>query len=106
MVYVLENGLIYNQTNYYPDLFGGAHTLVGFEHNHVLRQCVTDLLGDPITGSTTIAQTYSRNFNIAIPANVANAANIEFVAFIVDANNNAINVRKANPGEIQEFEEL
>lgn len=106
VVYVLENGLIYDQTNYYPNLYGGAHTIEDFEHNHVLRQCVTPLLGEPITGDTTIANVYNKTFNIPVPANVTNAANLEFVVFVTDVNNNAVNVRKAVPGEIQEFEQL
>ncbi len=106
VVYVLENGLFYDQTNYYPDLYGGAHTLEDFEHNHVLRQCLTPLLGEPITGNTSIANVYNKTFNIPVPASVVNAANIEFVVFVTDINNNVINVRKADPGEIQEFEQL
>ena len=38
--------------------------------------------------------------------NMANAANIEFVAFIVDENGNSLNVRSAHAGEVQEFELL
>lgn len=106
VVYVLENGLIYDQANYYQNLYGGAHKLIDFEHNHVLRESLTPMLGEAITGSTSIRDTYRRTFNVPVPANIANAANIEFVAFVVDANNNALNVRKAHPGETQEFEEL
>lgn len=105
VVYILENGLIYEQHNY-TSYYGGVDVIEHFEHNHVLRQCITPLLGEAITGNTTIANVYAKTFNVPIPASVANSANLEFVAFVVDSNNNAINVRSTHPGEIQEFEQL
>lgn len=105
VVYVLENGLVYEQHNY-TEYYGGESVIEEFDHHHVLRACLTPILGEYITGETTIANTYTKTFNVAVPANVENAANLEFVAFVVDENNNAINVRKANPGESQVFEEL
>ncbi|WP_417352506.1 Omp28-related outer membrane protein [Flavobacterium alkalisoli] len=105
VVYILENGLIYEQHNY-TDYYGGVDVIEDFEHNHVLRQCITPLLGEAINGVTTTGETYTKTFNVAVPANVENAANLEFVAFIVDGNGNAINVRSAKPDETQEFEEI
>lgn len=106
VVYVLENGLIYDQINYYNHLYSGVNPIPSFQHDHVLRACITPLFGEPITGNTNFGQTYSKSFSLPIPSNVANANNIEFVAFVTDENNKAINVRKANPGENQDFEEL
>lgn len=104
VVYVLENGLIYNQVNY-TQYFGGGSTIVNFVHDHVLRASLTNLLGDAFTANETVYNNeVSRTFNIPVPANVSNASNIEFVAFVVGADNKAINVRKANPGENQTFE--
>ncbi len=105
VVYVLENGLIYEQHNY-TEYYGGVDVIEEFDHNHVLRACLTPILGEAITGNTTIANTYSKTFNVTVPANVENASNIEFVAFVVDTDNNALNVRKASPGENQTFEEF
>lgn len=106
VVYVLENGLIYNQHNY-TEYYNGDDIIVGFEHNHTLRATLTPILGESISATESVSgNVYTRTFNVPVPSNVANASNIEFVAFIVDQNGNTVNVRKANPGEDQEFEEL
>lgn len=106
VVYVLENGLIYNQVNYLGHLYGGLDPIPNFQHDHVLRSCLTPLFGEPITAETNLGQTYTKNFSVPVPANIANSNNIEFVAFVTDENNKAINSRKANLGDYQDFEEL
>lgn len=106
VVYVLENGLIYDQKNY-TTFYGGVSTIPNFVHNHTLRACLTPIMGEAISNSETVdGNTYSRSFNVPVPANVANAGKIEFVAFVVDAQGNAVNVRKAARDENQDFEEL
>jgi Outer membrane protein Omp28 len=104
VVYVLENHLIYRQNNYYSFCYGGINPLPNFEHNHVLRSSLTHLLGDPLT-NTNFNQTISTNFSLPIPSNISNSDNISFVAFVVDANNNVINVRASESNENQVFEE-
>ena len=103
VVYVLENHLIYRQTNY-SNYYNAQHYVMDFEHNHVLRSSLTNLLGDPITG-TDFGKVVSKNFSIPIPANVANSENLSFVAIITDAENNALNSRAAYANETQAFEE-
>lgn len=106
VIYVLENGLIYDQVNY-TNFFTGPGTLTNFEHNHVLRACITPLLGEIIpNGNTKVGQTYTKSYSVPLPNNISNLNKIEFVAFVVDENNRAINVRKALPGDNQDFEEL
>lgn len=106
VVYVLENGLIYDQHNY-TTYYNDEDIITDFEHNHVLRAVLTPILGESVNASeTTTGNVYTKTFNVAIPANVTNSANLEFVAFIVDENGNAVNVRKSSPGEDQAFEEL
>lgn len=106
VVYVLENGLIYEQHNY-TSYYDGVDLLEDYEHNHVLRACLTPMTGEAISADQTkIGQTYTRTFNVAVPANIANAANIEFVAFVVDETGRVINIRKTAPGETQEVELL
>lgn len=105
VVYVLENKLIYPQENgtiYY----NGIDIIEDFEHNHVLRATFTDILGDAVPSSeTAYGKTYTRNFSVAVPDNIANTANMEFVAFVIDSNNKSINVRSAKIGDNQDFEE-
>ncbi len=106
VVYVLENGLIYEQHNY-TTYYDGVDIIEDFEHNHVLRACLTNILGDAVeSAEATTGNVYTRTFSVPVPANMANAANIEFVAFIVDENGKALNVRAAHAGEVQEFELL
>lgn len=106
VVYVLENGLEYEQVNY-TSFYGGLPHIEGFEHEHVLRSCLTPLFGQPIASAETkTGNTFTQTFTIAMPSNVANGNNIEFVAFVTGADNKAINVRKAARNEVQEFEEF
>lgn len=104
VVYVLEDHLHYNQTNS-TSYFGGVNPIPNMEHNHVLRSCLTNLVdGDALTG-TTDGATITKNFNVAVPGNVADANNIRFVAFVIDATGKALNVRGAAPNVNQAFEE-
>ncbi len=107
VVYVLEDKLITTQANYTSNLYGSGNVdpLVNFEENHVLRACLTDILGDAVTDSTVSGQTVTKNFSVAVPANISNIANMSFVAFIVGADKKAINVRSSVPGENQTFEQ-
>jgi hypothetical protein len=106
VVYVLENDLIYDQVNY-TAFYGGLPYINDFEHEHVLKSCLTPLFGEPIASEETkVGKTYKKSFSVPIPANIANSNNIEFVAFVTGADNKAINVRKANRNETQEFEEF
>lgn len=101
VVYLMENGLIYQQFNY-TNYYDG-YLIPNFVHNHVLRVSMTDILGDAITGTTNGA-TVSKTFSIPVPANIANANNISFAAFVVGADNKAINVRESHINEAQSFQ--
>ena len=104
VVYVLENGLIYDQHNY-TDYYNGDDIIANYTHNHVLRAVITPLLGEDISNAETVLNnTFTKSFNVSVPANVTNASKIEFVAFVVAADGKALNVRKAAAGDVQEFE--
>ena len=107
VVYVLEDGLIFDQTNY-TSYYGGTSVISNFTHNDVLRASLTDLLGETIPSSEIVADNvYTKSFSVAVPSNVANASNMTVVAFVVDGNSNgALNVRAAHFGDTQTFEEL
>lgn len=102
VVYLLEDHLIYFQRNY-TSFYNAVDPIMDYEHNHVLRQSLTDILGDQITG-TTSGSTVTRNFTFQVPSNVTNAENISFVAFVVGADNQAINARESHANENQQFE--
>ena len=107
VVYVLEDGLELNQTNY-TSYYGGGNVIPNFEHNHVLRASLTNLLGDQIPASEYSADNvYQVNFNGAVPSNVVNTENMSVVAVVINGSSNAaINVRGADFGDTQTFEEL
>ena len=107
VVYILEDKLSATQQNYTSNLYGTGNVdpLVNFEEDHVLRFCLTNILGDPITNTTLTGQTITKNFNLSVPTNVNNVANMSFVAFVVGSDNTAINVRSSVPGETQTFEQ-
>ena len=105
VVYVLENGLIYEQKNY-TQYFDGVNPIEEFEHNHVLKDCITNLKGDTINMDSFEDNIYSRTFDFELSSNIANTANVEFVAFVVDENGMVVNVRKSGLNETQYFEQI
>ena len=104
VAYVLESNLIYFQRNYTP-YYSGQNPIQNYEHNHVLRAGLTDLMGNVISESTNLGQTVTKSFVVPVPVNVSNQSNVDFVAFIVDENNNVINVRAADANENQSLEQ-
>lgn len=102
VVYLLEDHLIYMQRNY-TNYYNAVNPIMDYEHNHVLRSSLTDILGDAITG-TTNGETVTKSFSIPVPTNIANASNISFVAFVVGADNKALNARASHANENQTFE--
>lgn len=106
VVYVLENGMIYDQTNY-TTYYDSQDPIPNFQHDHILRSCLTSLFGEEIPAAQTgVAETFTKSFSIPMPANVVNPDNVEVVAFIVGSDNAVINARKAAINSTQDFEEL
>ncbi len=105
VIYLLEDGLIHDQTNY-TSYFGGAYTLQNFEHNDVLRKVYTDILGDPIPASQSVANhIYTYTLNAPLPTNVVHTDRLKLVVFVVDkTTNEAINVQSVHLGENQSFD--
>lgn len=104
VVYLLEDNLTYYQANY-TTYFGAVNPVLNFDHDHVLRASLTNIMGDAITEATVFGTTVTKNFSVPVPANIENAANLSFVAFVVGNDNKVINVRSAHTDENQEFEE-
>lgn len=102
VVYLLEDKLIYDQRNY-TNYYNGDAILYNFEHNHVLRSAITNILGDAVSG-TTNGSSITKNFSIPIPTNIANSANISFAAFLVGSDNKVLNARASNANVNQSFE--
>jgi thiol-disulfide isomerase/thioredoxin len=107
VVYLLENGLIHDQTNYYNDdptspFYQQGNPIPDFEHNEVLRLSLTDLFGDDIPETPAFTD-YTRNLNVTIPSDY-NTNNLELVAMVVSSDNTARNSQFAAVNENKEYE--
>jgi len=107
VVYLLENGLIYEQTNYYNDdptspFYQQGNPIPNFEHNEVLRLSLTDIFGDEIPETSAFSD-YTKNLNVTIPSEYNNN-NLELVVMVVSADNTARNSQYADVNENKEYE--
>lgn len=107
VVYLLENGILYDQTNYYNEnesspFYGLGDPIPDFEHNEVLRVSMTNVLGDEIP-VTPAFETYNKTLSTSIPGEYVKD-NLSLVVMIVDANNTAKNAQYADVGIEKEFE--
>lgn len=106
VVYLLENDLVYPQVNY-TAYYNGVNPVEDYVHDHTLRATMTDVLGDPISGEETLTGSITtESFNFDLPSEIENAQNLEFVAFIIDENDEVVNVRKSEINTSQTFEIL
>lgn len=109
VVYVLEDGLHYDQVNYMngdssSPWYNAGNPILNFEHENVARVVLTNVFGDVIpTGDTVLGSTYTKDFNYTIPA-AYTAANLELVAFVVDSSNEVVNVQIVKAGSDQDFD--
>ena len=105
-VYMLEDGLIYDQRNF-TSYYGGADPIRDFVHDDVLRRSLTNVFGDDIPSDEVgHGKTYSRDFEYAIPG-MYDKSKIKLVAFVTTGEDRSIvNVRQSKPGETQDFQPL
>lgn len=110
VVYLLENGLVYPQVNFYngdpsSPFYQQGNPIMDYVHNHTARTTFTNALGDAIPASeATTGNTYTANYTLTVPASVQNTANLELVAFTIGPDNKVLNVQKADLGENKDFD--
>jgi hypothetical protein len=121
VIALVENGIIYPQTNYYsaqygatPYIYGGVSPVNDFVHNGVLRRTATNLLGDAIPVSQeTKDNIWELPFTMSLSGNTAEAtytavpANCSIIAFVTDAtttNKGVYNVQYATVGSVKNFD--
>lgn len=102
VVFLLENGVIANQTNYTSN-FGGGSNLPNFEHNDILRASFTDVFGDAIPATEQVA---GNEYSVSLTASSSgvNTSDWDVVAFVVDAAGEVVNVQKAAVGQNKDFD--
>ena len=85
VVMLVEDGLVYAQTNYYAPTYGG-NPISGYVHNKTLRTAGTDIFGDDIpAASQTAGTTWEKTMNIS--ATGYNISNCKIVATVVYGTN-------------------
>ncbi len=103
-VYMLEDGLVYDQRNF-TSYYGGADPIRDFVHDDVLRRSLTDVFGDDIPQDQVgHNKTFTRDFQYAIPPSY-DKNKVKLVAFVTTGSErDIINVRQSKLGEIQDFQ--
>jgi len=103
VVYLVEDGLVYPQHNAaLPDL---PELIEDYEHNDVLRYSFTNTLGDALPNQVPADHRYVKDFtSISLPTSIENNNNLKIVAFVLDKNNNCLNVQSAEVGVNKDFD--
>ena len=107
VAYLVEDNLIYDQTNYYnydenSYFFGMGNPIVDFVHNDVLRHSFTNVLGDSMENPTPALNDTFFNYSLEINSGY-NPANLGIVVMIVNQNNTAINSQFSRINSFQDF---
>jgi thiol-disulfide isomerase/thioredoxin len=108
IIYLVEDGLIYNQVNYMNNdssspWYQTGNPIVGFEHNNVLRKAFTDIFGDAIPNGTVDGE-YTETFTLEMPSSIQNENELQIIAFVVDDSDTVINAMRVDLGESQDYE--
>jgi thiol-disulfide isomerase/thioredoxin len=107
VVFLLEDGIIEDQANYYAadatsPWYQMGNPIVDFEHNDVLRMSLTDPIGDAISNIVAF-EVFSSNYSISIPSEY-NLSNLKIAVIVVSQDNTAINAQIASINETKYFE--
>jgi thiol-disulfide isomerase/thioredoxin len=102
LVFVLEDGIIANQSNY-TSYYGGASTINNFEHNGVLRYVATDIMGDTTTSTIGI---HEQSFSVNLSSQgVQDPTKTGVLAMLVDDSARVLyNAQYVISGQTQDFD--
>ena len=107
VVYLLEDGIISDQFNYYNDdttspFYNMGDIIPDFEHNEVLRNSLSSVLGDAIPVTAELNE-HIWSDTITLPSNYV-VENLSIVAMVVGADNTAKNSQHAHVNEDKSYE--
>lgn len=107
VVYLLEDGILSDQTNYFNDdptslYYNMGFLIPDFEHNEVLRNSLTNVLGNTIPVTSALTE-YITSFTLTVPSNYV-PDNLSIAAMVVDSNNTAKNSQHAPLNEDKPYE--
>ena len=102
LVFVLEDGIIADQSNY-TSYYGGASTIINFEHNGVLRYAATDIMGDTTTSTIGI---HEQSFSVNLSSQgVQDPTKTGVLAMLVDDSARVLyNAQYVISGQTQDFD--
>ena len=107
VVYLLENGVVAPQANYFNETPGHPYQGLGnpipnYVHNDALRNSLSDLFGDPIP-ATPAFEVFGKNYSFTVPGDYV-GENLSFVVMVVNADNSAKNSQFARINEDKKYE--
>ena len=107
IAYLVEDNLIYDQTNYYnfdqnSYFYGMGNPIVDFVHNDVLRHSFTDAIGNPMENPTMALTDNFYNYSFEIDSEFS-PENLGIVVMVVNQNNTAINSQFSTINSFQDF---
>ncbi|WP_179005056.1 Omp28-related outer membrane protein [Winogradskyella forsetii] len=107
VVYLLEDGILNDQVNYYnadttSPYFNAGDPIPDFEHNETLRNALSSVLGDPIPVTGALTE-YITSFTITVPSDYV-TDNLSIAAMVVDSDNTAKNSQHAHVGDDKPYE--
>lgn len=106
VVYLLENGIVADQANYFNTIeghpyYGMGDPIIGYVHNEAIRNSLSNLFGDNIP-ATAAYEVHNKTYTFNVPSEY-NANNLSFVVMVVKADNTAKNSQHAKIGENKTF---
>jgi|SRR5690554_2020693 len=107
VVYLLENGIVAPQANYFDQTPGHPYHNLGnpimdYVHNDALRNSLSDLFGDTIP-NTPAFEVFTKEYSFSVPADYV-GENLSFVVMVVNADNSAKNAQFASVNEKKDYE--
>lgn len=107
VVYLLENGVVADQANYFNETPGHKYQGLGnpipdYIHNDGLRNALSNLFGDAIPDQPAF-EVFEKDYAFSVPSNYV-GENLSFVVMVVDSENNAKNAQYSNINENKDFE--
>lgn len=107
VVYLLENGVVAPQANYFNETPGHEYEGLGnpipdYIHNDALRNSLSDLFGDPIPNLPAFEQ-FTKEYSFTVPSHYV-GQNLSFVVMVVNAENSAKNSQFSTINEKKDFE--
>ena len=107
VVYLLENGVVSPQANYFNETPGHPYEGLGnpipnYVHNDGLRNSLSDLFGDAIPNLPAF-EVLSKDYTFAVPSHYV-GENLSFVVMIVNADNSAKNAQYSKINENKNYE--